>query len=199
MQRDTIPYVVETYGEVTSTFDVLRQRRDEPEGLVIVAEAQTAGIGQRGRTFFSPPGTGIYVGILLKPTATDANVVLDETMVTRMTARAVCRAIEVIVPGAEPTIKLPNDVLVDGRKVCGILAQGLPATPEHDACLIVGIGVNVYEPCGGFPPEIADKAGALFSRAAPIPASTASDITLDDTQSDVRMRLVNTILDEFAS
>ena len=175
-------YHIETYDTVTSTFDVLRERRDEPEGLAIIATEQTAGIGQRGKAFFSPSGTGLYLGILLKPAEHD----IDETRITLMTAQAVCHAIEAIAPDQKPEIKLPNDVLIDGRKVCGILAQGLPRTPEHDPCVTLGIGLNVYEPRDGFPPEIADKAAALFK---------ATHRTT--SQPDMREQLAAAILHEF--
>ena len=115
---------------------------------LLTADSQTAGRGRLGRSFVSPPGTGLYMSLLAAPPAgTDAG------NVTILAAVAVCRAIEELTD-LRPNIKWVNDLFVGGRKVCGILAEGV------ERGVIIGIGVNLLPPPGGFPPE-AGVAGAL--------------------------------------
>lgn len=150
---------VEVYEEVSSTITSVRERAEagEPEGLVVVAGTQTAGRGRFGRPFFSPRDTGVYLSLLLRPTITAK----ESGYLTSVAAVAVAEAIEECV-GKQALIKWVNDVYVDGRKVCGILTEasfGMEAGVLDYA--IPGIGINVYQPEGGFPPDIAGRAGAL--------------------------------------
>lgn len=151
-----------TYRETDSTNIRARElaASGEPEGTVVCAGTQTAGRGRMGRSFFSPGDTGLYMSVLLRPTVDAATVA---TNVTPIAAVAVCRAIEQV-SGIDAGIKWVNDVFVRGGKVCGILTEAAlsveSGTLDH---AVVGIGVNVYEPDGGFPPEIAHSAAALLS------------------------------------
>ena len=116
--------------------------------FLLTADSQTAGRGRLGRTFVSPPGTGLYMSLLsAPPDGTDCG------LITILAAVAVCRAVEDMT-GLQPKIKWVNDLFLRGKKVCGILAEGLcgPA--------VIGVGVNLRTPPGGFPPE-AGPAGAL--------------------------------------
>lgn len=115
---------------------------------VLAADCQTAGRGRLGRSFVSPSGTGLYMSILFAPPPDT-----DSGKITILAAVAVCRAIEEMTD-IRPKIKWVNDLFVNGKKVCGILAERI------DQGVIVGIGVNVNTPQGGFPPE-AGIAGAL--------------------------------------
>ena len=115
---------------------------------VLAADCQTAGRGRLGRGFVSPSGTGLYMSILFAPPPDT-----DSGKITILAAVAVCRAIEEMTD-IRPKIKWVNDLFVNGKKVCGILAERI------DQGVIVGIGVNVNTPKGGFPPE-AGAAGAL--------------------------------------
>ena len=115
---------------------------------LLVADSQTAGRGRLGRVFVSPPGTGLYMSLLgAMPPHTDAG------KITVLAAVAVSRAIEELTT-AQPKIKWVNDLFVNGRKICGILAEGVGDS------VIVGVGVNLRTPPGGFPKE-AGLAGAL--------------------------------------
>lgn len=114
---------------------------------LLTADEQTAGRGRLGRTFVSPPGTGLYMSLLLDHSPAASG------QVTITAAVAVCRAIEGLTP-LRPKIKWVNDLFVRGKKVCGILAEAV------ENRVIVGIGVNLLTPAGGFPPE-AGPAGAL--------------------------------------
>ena len=145
----------QTMHEVDSTN--LRLKEWAREGKVsapclLVSDSQTAGRGRLGRAFVSPPGTGLYMSLLVSPPEhTDAG------KITVLAAVAVCRAIQDLT-GLRPKIKWVNDLFLRGKKVCGILAEGIPQG------VIVGIGVNLKTPEKGFPPEAA-VAGALDTDA----------------------------------
>ena len=115
---------------------------------LLTADSQTAGRGRLGRRFVSPPGTGLYMSLLASPPPDT-----DCGLITILAAVAVCRAVEEA-SGLRPKIKWVNDLFVRGKKVCGILAEGLGGP------VIIGIGVNLRTPPVGFPPE-AGPAGAL--------------------------------------
>lgn len=124
-----------------------RERTVRPPYLLLAGE-QTSGRGRLGRAFVSPPGTGLYMSLLLRPPAD-----LPPGRITLLAAVAVCRAIEGLTP-LRPKIKWVNDIFVKGKKVCGILAEAV------EDQVVVGIGINLHTPPGGFPPEAA-VAGAL--------------------------------------
>lgn len=159
---------IHVFDSVDSTHAVLKglAAAGAPDGTIVLADAQTAGKGRRGRTFVSPPGAGVYLSCLLRPASGLGQV----SALTAWTAVAVADAIQAAC-GLQPRIKWVNDLVLNGRKVCGILAEAVAARPGGpvDACLI-GIGVNVHEVPGGFPPELADVATSLAaeSRGAPV-------------------------------
>ena len=115
---------------------------------LLTADSQTAGRGRLGRRFVSPPGTGLYMSLLVQPPQG-----ADAGRITILAAVAVCKAIHERT-GLQPKIKWVNDLFLRGKKVCGILAEGVQQG------VVVGIGVNLKTPPGGFPPEAA-IAGAL--------------------------------------
>lgn len=108
-----------------------------------------------GRSFFSPDGTGIYLSLLLHPKETLADTVL----LTTAAAVGACRAIR-RVTGLSPAIKWVNDLYLDGKKVCGILAESFFA--EERRMIVLGVGVNLYT-CD-FPPELAEIATGLMPK-----------------------------------
>ncbi len=118
-------------------------------GTLIIADTQTAGRGRLGRTFSSPQETGIYMSILLKPDLSPQKI----SQTTLVTALATAKAIQEI-PGIIPEIKWPNDILVNQKKVVGIL------TELSNDNLIIGIGINVNNEV--FSPDIKDTATSLF-------------------------------------
>jgi BirA family biotin operon repressor/biotin-[acetyl-CoA-carboxylase] ligase len=121
------------YTEITtSTQRMLAE--DEAEGAIAVAEEQTEGRGRLGRTWTAPAGTSVLVSVLLRP-ALEAAKLPELSLVA---GGAVAKAI-VEVTGIEPTVKFPNDVLVGGRKVAGILAE------SSEGRVVLGIGVNVNQ------------------------------------------------------
>ena len=151
----------EVFVSVGSTNNVCRDKAElgEPEGYVAVAGAQTAGRGRRGRSFYSPADTGVYMSILLRPQSLSGDQVLG---LTTMAAVAVSESIEAL-SGKKAEIKWVNDIFVDGKKVCGILSEAMYEVPSGALqSVIVGIGINAYAPEAGFPPEIAETAGCVF-------------------------------------
>ncbi|WP_305768298.1 biotin--[acetyl-CoA-carboxylase] ligase [Candidatus Epulonipiscium viviparus] len=149
---------IECYDVVSSTNLLLKQRYAEPEGLVIIANAQEAGMGRVGRTFFSPKNSGIYFSVLLKPN--DSNTV---NFVTAMAGVAVCKAITKIF-NLSPKIKWVNDIYLNNKKICGILTQSSFSLENNTSeYVILGIGINVYSPPEGFPSELENIAGSIIS------------------------------------
>ena len=152
---------LQAYPTVSSTNTVLKSQAAEgaPEGTVIAAAEQTAGRGRMGRSFFSPPGSGLYLSILLRPRTSAA----ETTRLTAYAAVAVAEAIEGLAE-VETQIKWVNDVYVDGKKVCGILTEAsLDCERGMTDYAVVGIGINTRAPEGDFPPELREIAGAAFS------------------------------------
>ncbi|HRT82430.1 MAG TPA: biotin--[acetyl-CoA-carboxylase] ligase [Oscillospiraceae bacterium] len=128
------------------------------DGTVIVAGEQSRGQGRLGRTFFSPPGSGIYLSYIKLLPAGAKNLGL----LTGFAALAVCEAIEAKT-NHRTQIKWPNDILINRKKVCGILtkAHTVPGESEHNSYALIGIGLNVNRPQEGFPKDIVHKAGSL--------------------------------------
>lgn len=122
-------------------------------GTLVVTECQTAGRGRRGRTWESPAGN-IYFTFLLRPQVE----VNRASMITLVSALALADAIEETT-GLNARIKWPNDVVANGKKLCGILTES-STDLEYINYVVVGIGVNVNQ--ASFPEEIADKASSLF-------------------------------------
>ena len=153
------------YDAVSSTNLVLRELagKGAPEGTVVIPSRQTGGRGRRGRSFFSPEGTGVYVSLLLKPKiAPDA-----ATLITTTAAVAVCGAVEAL-SGEPASIKWVNDVFLRGKKVCGILTEGsFDMESGQFEYAVLGTGINVYEPAGGFPQEIREIAGSVLTSPTP--------------------------------
>lgn len=139
---------------VPSTNDVAREwlAAGGPSGLAVLAGEQTAGRGRRGRHWSSPAGMGIYVSVGLRPPPAAA------AQLTFLGAVAAAEALRAA--GIEATIRWPNDVEVRGRKVAGVLAE-LRQEGERPGAAVVGIGLNVGQGAGDFPPEIAGQATSV--------------------------------------
>lgn len=149
---------------ISSTNTVLKGLAAEgaPEGLALVAGAQTAGRGRLGRSFYSPTDSGVYLSLLLRP-ETPAG---ETTKLTACAAVAVAEAVEAL-SGKPAGIKWVNDVLLDGKKVCGILTEAsLDCESGRMDYVVVGIGINARSPKGGFPEDLRDTAGSVFGEEA---------------------------------
>ena len=130
----------------------------EKEGLVLIANEQTAGRGRLGRSFYSPADSGIYMSVLLRPDLKPK----DAMIITAVAAVSAARAIEKRY-GIKVGIKWVNDLYYKGKKVAGILTEG-GINIENGMLdyVVLGIGVNIFTEV--FPDEIKDTAGSLFER-----------------------------------
>ena len=150
---------VQIYQEVDSTNDEVRQLAEQgaPEGSLVIAEGQRAGRGRRGRNWHSPPGTGLWCSLLAYPHAQTSLGFL-----TLLFGVAIARAIRLHC-GACAVLKWPNDILLGGRKVAGILCE-LHATATGPAPLVAGFGINVNQE--DFPLELRASATSIYLHTA---------------------------------
>ena len=125
------------------------------EGTVYLTDCQSGGRGRQGHSFYSPKGMGIYFSILTRPKESSG----DALTITTHAAVAVVRAVKELYD-ISLSIKWVNDLFLNGKKVCGILAEG-KFCPALEYC-IMGIGINLFTPEGGYPAEISEIAGSLF-------------------------------------
>lgn len=124
-----------------------------PHGTLVVADMQTAGRGRRGRSWTSPAGTNIYYTLLLRPAFAPDRA----PMLTLVMAYSVARAIREET-GLDAGIKWPNDIVIGGRKACGILTE-MSVEEDYIRNVVIGVGINVHGQ--EFAPELADKATCL--------------------------------------
>lgn len=130
------------------------------EGAIVIAGAQTAGRGRRGRQWFSPPGSGLYVSVVLPLSRASRSPARATALLTLAAGVALAEGIETAT-GLGPLIKWPNDLLVGRRKVGGILAEGaIDALGDREGMtIILGYGINVRRTT--YPPELGDRATSL--------------------------------------
>ncbi len=129
---------------------------DRAEGAIIIADTQTAGRGRRGHTWFSPPGSGLYVSVVLAPSrARDPDRAVR--LLTIAAGVALAEGIEAGT-GLIVGLKWPNDLQVGGRKLAGILAEGATQGTSV-AAVALGYGVNIRS--AAYPPELADRATSI--------------------------------------
>jgi BirA family biotin operon repressor/biotin-[acetyl-CoA-carboxylase] ligase len=135
------------YKKVDSTNDVAYSLAEKgmKEGTVIVSEEQASGKGRHGRKWVSPPKGGIYISFILRPEIMPNEI----PRITLLAAVAAARAIRDF-SGLSALIKWPNDILLNGRKVCGILTE-MKAEPDAVDFIILGIGINVNTPAESLP------------------------------------------------
>ncbi len=150
------------------------------QGLVVIAEEQTAGRGRRGREFFSPAGTGIYMSILFRPTLQESkNVVL----LTTAASVAVCRAIRQTL-GEKPEIKWVNDIYLRGKKICGILTEAISDFESGGIhTVVVGIGINYHMAENDFPEELRGIAGSVCTEDNMVPRNTLAAHVINELRS----------------
>ena len=184
---------IKVYDTIDSTNALCMRMASEgaPGGFIAVSGSQSRGRGRRGRTFYSPEGTGLYLSILLRPSGLSSKPAMRFTTIA---AVAVSEAIEAV-SGRKAEIKWVNDIYVGGLKVCGILTEASFDLEDYTlAYAVVGIGINVYEPEEGFPDVIKDIAGAI----SPCRNGT-EDITDPVLKNGGRSRLAAEIITRFYS
>ena len=153
------------YVDIATTMTVAGElaRQDAPDGAVVVAERQQQGRGRLGREWHSAPGRGIWMTIILRPPLSP----MELAPLTLMAAVAVADGIEHST-GLRPGIKWPNDLLLDGRKVCGILTE-LVAEQDAVQFVLLGIGINVHQGLEEFPADLRSLATSLaLATGAPV-------------------------------
>jgi BirA family transcriptional regulator, biotin operon repressor / biotin---[acetyl-CoA-carboxylase] ligase len=124
---------------------------DDPEGAVVVADEQTEGRGRLGRQWLAPAGTSLLVSVLLRPDVEPTRLPELSLVAGRACAEAIAET-----AGLETEVKFPNDVLVEGRKVAGILAEA------SEGRVVLGIGVNVSQEAGQLPAQARTPATSLL-------------------------------------
>lgn len=152
---------VDVHAELASTNRTAHAMAEagEPEGAVVIAEAQTRGRGRMGRHWVSPPGLNLYISFILCPRLPPA----ESAKITLLSAVALADTLTEHVPRT-PRIKWPNDILLGGLKVAGVLSE-LACEGERTLFVIVGIGVNLNYPRTLMPPEIRERATSVMEEA----------------------------------
>ncbi len=159
MHTDWVAKEVLYFDTIDSTNTKAQELAEKgyPSGTLVVADKQESGKGRRGRSWVSPSGTGIFMTLMIKPDINPNNA----SMLTLVAALAVAKAIT-SVTGEEAMIKWPNDIVVNGKKVCGILTE-MNAQFDYINHIVVGIGINVHNE--SFPEEISQMASSLMIEA----------------------------------
>jgi len=152
---NTIGKQVVYFESINSTNSYAKKEIGQLEdGTIVLAEKQTLGRGRRGKGWVSPKGTGIWVSLILKPDIPPR----EGIKMTQIAAAAVCESIRKLT-GLNALIKWPNDIIINGKKVCGILTE-MAGELNEISYIIIGIGINVN--MDNFPDEIKEKATSLF-------------------------------------
>jgi BirA family transcriptional regulator, biotin operon repressor / biotin---[acetyl-CoA-carboxylase] ligase len=151
---DDRTWQITVQDEVSSTSDFMRElgKKGGPEGLVVFAEFQTKGRGRREKTWEALPGRDLMFSILLRPKTEPVRW----ARLTTLAALAICKGVTNELP-VSPLIKWPNDIYIEGKKVCGILAETLSSPSGSFVVLGIGINVNSLD----FSPEIKEMATSL--------------------------------------
>lgn len=134
-------------------------RAGEPEGTAVIADAQTGGKGRIGRRWVSPPSVNLYTSIILRPDVAPSSA----HMLTLLSAVAAAEAVGGFID-VRPEVKWPNDILIDSRKVAGILME-MDAEPDRVNFVVAGIGININMAASAMPEEIRKNATSLKEKA----------------------------------
>ena len=156
------PWRLEVYDELPSTSDLVRTRAEagEPAGLAVLARRQTQGRGSRGRAWSTPTGN-LAISILLRPNL----AVRDAACMSLLTSLALAEAVAAILPpGPALALKWPNDLMLNGQKLAGILLDSHGDGAGRVAWLIPGIGVNL-----AYAPQLPDRIAACLADHMPAP------------------------------
>ena len=160
-EANTSKSVIDIYDELESTNQTAKKEAmmgEAGHGAFVIARSQTAGRGRRGREFYSPADTGLYMSVILKPQGT----IHDSLLITTAAAVAVYRAVAQLC-GIQLDIKWVNDLFYKGKKVCGILTEAVTDFESGNIeFVVVGMGLNLYLDQENMPAELRNIAGALY-------------------------------------
>ena len=164
------------FETVDSTNTVCRRLAMEgaPDGTAVVAARQTAGRGRMGRHFESPEGMGLYLSMLWRPVTSPEGLLPLTAMASASAAEAIRR-----VTGADVGIKWPNDLVLHGKKLAGILTESALTGSGGVAYVVIGIGVNLWQKPSDFSPEVAKVATSLAAEGYAVDR-TALETALTD-------------------
>ncbi len=171
------------YDELGSTQDKMKELFAAGEvqfGDGVQAETQTAGRGRFGRSFYSPPKSGIYLSVLLP--------YVNDELLTVGAAVSALQSREQIT-GQKADVKWVNDVYLKGKKIAGILAEAVVDKDGKPAAVILGVGINIVSPISDFPQDIQNKAGALISQEDII-ANAYTDADIDALRDNLTLCLL---------
>ncbi len=165
------------FNQITSTNDFAKKllEQNAPEGTLIIAEYQTQGRGRLGRSWLAPPGKALLFSLILKPETPMKKIGL----VSLLASIAVAEAMESLV-NVKPALKWPNDILLNNKKICGILLETV-TNNFSDLCsfIILGVGINLTQQVEDFPKDI---------------KATATSLLIETGQKIDRLNLLSTIL-----
>ena len=164
-EEKALAWRVETIDETSSTNDLVsvRAREGEPGGLVIRATSQTKGRGRRGRSWFSPPASGLYFSALLRPRGESGISSLLTLLLGVAAAEGLAEA-----TGLRVGLKWPNDLRVRGKKIGGILCEYI-GLPNQLPAIVAGLGINLTTQETDFPPELRASASSVFLSGGRVP------------------------------
>lgn len=185
---------LEYFPNIDSTNSYLKQKalNGAPHGCAAIADSQSAGRGRLGRSFQSPSKKGVYLSLLLRPKETGEALMCA----TGMAAVAVCRAVQ-RVSNAQPDIKWTNDLILNGKKLAGILAETV--TLGNETALIIGVGVNVHHRHEDFLGEVANIATSLAMEGFPASRAALAAALIDELYplSDAPDELIHSYAEEY--
>jgi len=154
-------------ASTASTNDIATRLADSgaEEGTTVVAETQTAGRGRHGRVWFSPRGAGLYASVIVRPAAGRSSDEHPAALLTLASGVAIAEAVRAVT-GLPAGIKWPNDVLIGGRKLAGILAEAAMQAGTLQF-IVVGFGVNLLR--AAYPPELALRVTSIEAETSRMP------------------------------
>ena len=155
LATDIVGRKIYAFSQIASTNDYARRlaKNGEDEGAVIITDSQTRGRGRYHRRWFSPPGKGLWLSVLLRPTTHWDGIGLMSLLAGLAVSEAIDKE-----TGMTTQLKWPNDVLHNNRKVSGILIE----SETQNAHLVVGIGINVNQTASDFPESLRHRATSLL-------------------------------------
>ena len=186
-------YRIERIDSVTSTNDVCKERAaaGEKGNYVLISKEQTMGKGRLGRTWESEKGAGIYMSILERPDI-HISMVPKLSLIMGLAAR---KAIEEVT-GLQVTVKWPNDIVISGKKISGILCEmGLKNDNKDVDFAVIGIGINLYQE--GFGEELKDRATSILMEKALLGADFS--IESKENRDKYREKLENAVVKSWDS
>jgi BirA family biotin operon repressor/biotin-[acetyl-CoA-carboxylase] ligase len=145
------------FNRISSTNEFAKRiaRRGAPAGTLVLADAQSSGRGRHGRHWHSPPGAGLWFSFIIQPRATPKQLGLFPILISAVVVEQLKNFCDYSFQ-----VKWPNDVLAGGKKICGILCEAQFTPPRLDY-VVAGIGVNVNQSPGDFPPSLRNHAQSL--------------------------------------